>query len=479
METWSIYWLSFLSFIVISATHYLIYKWSNPKCNGKLPPGSMGFPLIGETIEFLIPSKSLDVPNFIKKRMRKYGPLFRTNLVGRPVAVSSDPDFNYYLLQQEGKLVERWYMDSFSKLLHHDVTQVISKHGSIHKYLRNLVLGHFGPEPLKEKLLPQLETGIRQRLQIWSKQPSIEAKSASSAMIFDFTAKVLFSYDPEKSKENIGESLSNFLQGLMSIPLNIPGTAFHRCLKNQKRAIKVITKLFEERRSNPEINKGDFLDQIVEDMKTDSFWTEEFAIYVMFGLNLASFETISSTLALAIKFLTDNPSVVDRLTEENEAILKNRENADSGLSWKEYKSMTYTHQVVNESLRLASVAPGILRRAITDIEVDGYTIPKGWTIMVVPAAVQLNPNTYKDPLAFDPSRWENMGSVAMAKNFIAFGGGSRSCAGAEFSRVLMAVFFHVFVTKYRWVKIKGGDMVRSPALGFGNGFHIKVTEKQE
>jgi hypothetical protein len=50
-------------------------------------------------------------------------------------------------------------------------------------------------------------------------------------MIFDFTAKVLFSYESEKSGENIAESFTNFLQGLMSIPLNIPGTAFHRCLK--------------------------------------------------------------------------------------------------------------------------------------------------------------------------------------------------------------------------------------------------------
>ena len=110
----------------------------------------------------------------------RHGPLFRTNLVGRPIIVSSDPEFNYYLLQQEGKLVERWYMDSFSKLLHHDVTRDISKVGAVHKYLRNLVLNHFGPEPLKGKLLPQLETGIRQRLQTWVKQSSVEMKSACS-----------------------------------------------------------------------------------------------------------------------------------------------------------------------------------------------------------------------------------------------------------------------------------------------------------
>jgi hypothetical protein len=47
----------------------------------------------------------------------RYGSLFRTSLVGRPVIVSSDPDFIYFLLQQEGKLVERWYMGSFAKLL--------------------------------------------------------------------------------------------------------------------------------------------------------------------------------------------------------------------------------------------------------------------------------------------------------------------------------------------------------------------------
>ena len=38
----------------------------------------------------------------------------------------------------------------------------------------------------------------------------------------------------------------------------------------------------------------------------------------------------------------------------------------------------------------------------------------------------------------------------IGKNFIPFGGGSRSCAGAEFSKVVMAIFFHVLVTEYRY-----------------------------
>ncbi|GMY34189.1 cytochrome P450 87A3-like [Fagus crenata] len=367
-------------------------------------------------------------------------------------------------------------MDSFAKILHQDATR-INAHKNIHKYLRNLILGSFGPEVLKDKMLPKLEDAINQRLLGWSKLSSLEVKKSTSSLIFDFTAKQLFSYEAEKSSENIGESFTNFLQGLMSFPINIPGTAYYNCLQNQKKAINLITSVLEERKQNPELRKGDFLDQILADMKTETFLNDNFITYMMFGLLLASFETISSTLTLAIKLINDHPKVIQELTEEHEAIIKNRENANSGLTWKEYRSMTFTHNVISESLRLSSVAPGILRRTLEDIQVNGYTIPKGWALMVVPAALQLNPSTYEDPLAFNPWRWQDISANVTAKNFIPFGAGMTSCAGADFSKVLMGVFVHVMVTKYRWTTIKGGEVFRSPTLGFGDGFHIQVSPK--
>jgi hypothetical protein len=41
-----------------------------------------------------------------------------------------------------------------------------------------------------------------------------------------------------------------------------------------------------------------------------------------------------------------------------------------------------------------------------DMFISGYTIPKGWALMVVPAAIQLNSNIYEDPLTFNPWRWQ-------------------------------------------------------------------------
>ena len=61
---------------------------------------------------------------------------------------------------------------------------------------------------------------------------------------------------------------------------------------------------------NPELRKGDFLDQILADKKTETFLNDNFITYMMFGLLFASFETISSTLTLAIKLINDHPKVI-------------------------------------------------------------------------------------------------------------------------------------------------------------------------
>ncbi|KAL3611410.1 hypothetical protein D5086_002430 [Populus alba] len=347
--------LVLVALFVIYYTHLLI-KWKYPKINGvpvHLPPGSMGLPVIGETMQLLIPSyNSIDIHPFIRKRIQR------------------------------------------------------------------------------EKMLPQIDASVNDNLRQWSTQGAVEVKSAISR---------------DKDK------MSNMVRHII-----------------KERLI-----------NSPDERPGDFLDQALNDMASEKFLTEDFIAELSFGILFAAFESVSTTLTLAIKFLAENPLVLEELTAENEAVLKKRENPDSQLTWEEYKTMAFTQSVVNETLRLMNIPPGLLRKALKDINVKGYTIPAGWTIMLVTPIVHLNPETYKDPLKFNPWRWKDLDQVTLSKSFMPFGGGTRQCAGAEFSKVYMAAFLHVLVTKYRWSKVKGGRITRSPILLFPDGVHIKITSKRD
>lgn len=114
----------------------------------------------------------------------RYGPIFRTSLAGKPVLVSADPEFNNYVLKQEGRMVEFWYLDTFSKIFMLEGENGTNQIGVIHKYARSIFLNHFGAECIKEKLLTQIEGSINKHLCAWSNQESVEVKKAGSIVNF-------------------------------------------------------------------------------------------------------------------------------------------------------------------------------------------------------------------------------------------------------------------------------------------------------
>ncbi|CAI9093952.1 OLC1v1029573C2 [Oldenlandia corymbosa var. corymbosa] len=463
------------AFLISLYIAHFVYKWRNPKCNGLLPPGSMGWPLLGETLQFFAPTSTFDINPFVKQRMKRYGPIFKTSLVGRPVIVSADSDLNYFIFQQEGQSFQSWYPDTFTEIFGRQ--NVGSLHGFMYKYLKNMVLNLFGPEGLK-RMLPEVEMAANRDLKRWSTQNSVELKDATASLIFDLTAKKLISYDPEKSSENLRKNFVAFIQGLISFPLNIPGTAYHKCLKGRKRAMKKLKAMLQERRANPRKQQSDFFDYVLQELdREDTLLTEGIALDLMFVLLFASFETTSLALTLAVKLLAENPSALKELTAEHEAIIRKRENPDSSLTWSEFKSMTFTFQVINETVRLANIVPGIFRKALKDIHFKGYTIPAGWAVMACPPAVHLNPSRYKDPLEFNPWRWQGIDMNGATRNFMAFGGGMRFCVGTDFTKLQMAVFLHCLVTKYKCQAISGGEILRTPGLQFPNGFFVQLSEK--
>ncbi|XP_037438199.1 cytochrome P450 87A3-like [Triticum dicoccoides] len=440
--------------VLASLLILLLFRWycgSSITAKGRLPPGSRGLPVLGETLQFFAGSPSLELHPFFKRRLERYGPIFRTNLIGVDLIVSLDAELNNLVFQQDERLFENWWPESVMRIF--GAESIIPSMGSFHKHAKNLILRIFGPENLRLVLLQDVQRTAQASLLSWLDLPSVELKEATSSMIFSVTAKRLISYDSSSSDGKLWKQFDAFIRGLLAFPLYIPGTAFYQCMQGRKEVMKILRKLFDERKKAPSRReKVDFIDLLIDTIKEDKLaMSDNFALNLIFLLLFAGFETTSSGITAVIKFLTDNPKALQELTDEHENIRKSRASPDAEITWAEYKSMKFTSCVIHESLRLANIAPLLFKKAREDVHIKAYTIPKGSKVMVCPSIVHLNPTIYEDPNIFNPWRWKEIAEPlgGASKDFMAFGGGLRLCVGAEFAKLQMTMFLHSLVTKYR------------------------------
>lgn len=70
-----------------------------------LPKGSLGYPLIGETFSFLRAQKQDRGPEWLEERTSKYGPVFKTSLMGSPTVVVVGQAGNKFVLGAEDDIL--------------------------------------------------------------------------------------------------------------------------------------------------------------------------------------------------------------------------------------------------------------------------------------------------------------------------------------------------------------------------------------
>ncbi|XP_058207254.1 3beta,22alpha-dihydroxysteroid 3-dehydrogenase isoform X2 [Rhododendron vialii] len=167
-----------------------------------------------------------------------------------------------------------------------------------------------------------------------------------------------------------------------------------------------------------------------------------------------------------------------RAIQEEQDEIRSRKRKSEALQWNDYKSMPFTQCVVNETLRVANIISGVFRRAMTDVDVKGYTIPKGWKVFASLRAVHMNQDHFKDARTFNPWRWQaDSGTTNSLNLFIPFGGGPRRCPGAELARVELSVFLHHLVTQFSWVPAEEDKLVFFPTTRMQKRYPLIVQRQ--
>ncbi|KAK6239909.1 hypothetical protein QUC31_005378 [Theobroma cacao] len=420
--------------------------WQNPKRNRKLPPGSMGFPIIGETMEYFSLYSLLEISPFMKKRITRYGPMFRTSLVGQKVVMVTDPELISGMLKQEIMPPIQWFTQYSVKVSGEDQF-VLS--ASFHKYLRSFFMHQLSPESLMTgESIREIDQATRRHLNWWATQGAIDARQ----MVAEYVAKKI-GYDEPNAAEKLSENVRAFVDNRTSlIPLNIPGTAYHAELKASRNLMKLIDETFEKRKASKINHHDTFVDHLLEELKKgDTGLDEAIARDLVLLFIITTSEAITLSITLAMKLIADHPKVLAELMKEHEAIIESRvEDKELEITWEEYKSMEFTHMVINEMVRVGNLVPILPRKLPKDVDINGYTIPAGWFLVADQTVLHFDPNYFDEPFAFNPWRWEGKKGHTGTKTFIPFGGGAGFCVGANFGKLQIAIFLHHLVTKYKY-----------------------------
>ncbi|KAJ4710723.1 Cytochrome P450 [Melia azedarach] len=445
---------------------FALLKWNEIRYRRKgLPPGTMGWPVFGETTEFLKHG-----PNFMKNQKARYGSLFKSHILGCPTVVSMDPELNRYILMNEGKGLIPGYPQSMLDILGR--CNIAAVHGSAHKYIRGSLMSLISPAMIKKQLLPKIDKFMRSFLDKWDgKVIDIQQKTNEMALFIAF--KQIVEVESGQIYETFKPEFDKLLIGTLSLPINIPGTNYHRGFQGRQRVIRILQRIIEDRRASS-VTHSDMLDHLLRNEDSNYNLNDEEILDQIITILYSGYETVSTTSMMAIKYLHDHPRALKELRDEHLAIHQNK-SPEEPIDWDDYKSMSFTRAVIFETSRLATVVNGVLRKTTKDIELNGFIIPKGWRIYVYTRETNYDPFHYSEPLTFNPWRWLDKSLESHNYCFI-FGGGTRLCPGKELGIVQIATFLHYFVTSYRWEEVGGDEIQQFPRVEAPNGLHIKLSK---
>ncbi|XP_057736771.1 3beta,22alpha-dihydroxysteroid 3-dehydrogenase-like isoform X2 [Arachis stenosperma] len=409
------------------------------------------------------------------RRMNRYGPVFTTHVFGEPTVFSAEPEMNRFVLANEGKLFECSYPGSISNLL--GKHSLLLMKGNLHKKMHSLTMSFANSSIIKDHLLVDVDRLIWLNLDSWSDRVLLmeEAKKIT----FELTVKQLMSFDPDEWTENLRKEYVLVIEGFFTLPFPLFSPTYRRAIKARTKVAEALTLVVRERRKGSESDGNRKKDMLGALLASGEQFSDEEIVDFMLALLVAGYETTSTIMTLAVKFLTETPLALAQLKEEHDRI-RSKSKTDAPLEWSDYKSMIFTQCVVNETLRMANIIGGIFRRATTDIYINGYTIPKGWKVFASFRAVHLNPNHFKDARSFNPWRWQNNSEATIPVNiYTPFGGGPRLCPGYELARVVLSVFLHRFMTIFSWVPAEEDRLVFFPTTRTQKRYPIIVKRREE
>jgi steroid 22-alpha-hydroxylase len=188
--------------IIILLVSKLLIHGKKKGGDSKLPPGDMGWPIVGSTFSLFKRHPATTLSDFLQlqlfrsilfllsqitcQRIQKgvnylnfeisnfrYGKIFTTRFLGKTIVISADPEFNYFILQNELRLFQNDLPSYFKTLLGEDNLSFMA--GETYRRKKSLVHGFFNSCHLPTSFLAEVEEAAQKVMTAWRQKTLILA----------------------------------------------------------------------------------------------------------------------------------------------------------------------------------------------------------------------------------------------------------------------------------------------------------------
>lgn len=394
-----------------------------------VPPGpKVLFPFL-----LLSNLRSAPLP-FIRQMTSTYGDNVYFKAAGRPIYLFNDPEsIQQVLVTRQNSFHKGFALQRTKNLLGEGL---LTSEDELHLRQRRMIQPMFH----RQRIAGYAETMVSLAEHVsstWQDGATLDMHAEMTHLTLLIVARTLFDTDLENNADELGQSVTTLLTSftrtlgpLAELRLRLPLPSTKRLEQARERLEASINAMIAERRTGGD--RGDLLSMLIaaqDDEDGNRQMSDRQVRDEVLTLFLAGHETTANALTWTFYLLSQNPEAACELQAELGRVLNGR-----NPTYADVESLPYTRMVLSESMRLYPPAWIMVRAAIEDVEISGYSIPRGSSVILSQWVTHRNERYYSEALKFDPQRWTPANVAARPKMaYFPFGGGARMCIGEPFA----------------------------------------------
>jgi cytochrome P450 len=391
-----------------------------------------------------------DLLDFLLDTARDYGPLASFRVGPRRLFLASGPDLIEQVLVTDSK----YYIKHFGARAFRPVlgNGLVTSEGELWQRQRKLIQPAFLRNRV-QTYAPVMAELTNRMLDSWSSGKSVWIDREFETLTSQIALKTLFDLDDPGDRDRFAEALhlafdlmTARLRQVFKVPLWMPTPANIRLQRAIAELDQTVQNFIASGRSRRQVGE-DLLSRLLLAQHEDGTRMNDRLLRdEAMTLYLAGHETTAQTLTWTWYLLSQHRDVEKKLVSEWQNTLAGKTPTAATLP-----RLSYTASVIAESMRLFPPVYVIGREATTDVELGGYCVKRGYTVLMSQWVNHRDPKYFPEPEDFRPERWAN-GLVKRLPKFAyyPFGGGQRMCVGNTFALMEATIILAAVGQRYRF-----------------------------